>query len=91
MQRNLVLVNDLFKSKGNVADCITDSASAQTGSSTEQILHHNGTLILVCTVTGQFSKRNGDGKKPTRYSVNIALDDTLAMVITYCAKLNYPA
>ena len=31
LQRNLVLVNYLFKSKGSVANCMTDRASVHTG------------------------------------------------------------
>ena len=31
LQRNLVLENDIFKSKGSVANCITDMASVHTG------------------------------------------------------------
>ena len=53
MQRNLVLVNDLFKSKGSVANCVTDRASVHTGNASEQFLHHNRILILVHTVPEQ--------------------------------------
>ena len=53
LQRNLVLENDLFKSKGSVANCITDRASVHTGNASEQFLHHNRTLILVHTVPEQ--------------------------------------
>ena len=45
--------NDLFKSKGNVANCMTDRASVHTGNASEQFLHHNRTLILVHTVPEQ--------------------------------------
>ena len=40
MQRNFVLVNYLFKSKGSVANCITD-----TGNTSEQFLHHNSRAV----------------------------------------------
>ena len=50
MQQNLALVNDLFKSKGSVANCMTDRASGHTENVTEQLLLCNGTLILVHTV-----------------------------------------
>ena len=43
LQRNLALVNYLFKSKGSVANCITDRASVHTGNASEQFLHHNRT------------------------------------------------
>ena len=56
LQRNLVLVNDLFKSKCSVANCITDGASVHTGNASEQFLHHNRTLILVHTVPEQLLK-----------------------------------
>ena len=57
-QRNFVLVNDLFKSKGNVAICMTDRASVHTGNASEQFLHHNRILIPVHTVPEQLLKRN---------------------------------
>ena len=41
LQRNLVLVNDLFKSRGSVANCMTDRASVHTGNASEQFLHRN--------------------------------------------------
>ena len=50
MQRNPVLANDLFKSKGNVANSMTNRASVHTGSATEQIVHRNKTFTLVHTV-----------------------------------------
>ena len=71
MQRNLVLVNDLFKSiaKGNVANCMTNRSSVHTGNASEQLLHRNRTLILVHTVhTGAIFETE---QKPIRYSVNI--------------------
>ena len=37
------LVNDLFKSKGSVADCITDMACVYTGNATKLFLHHKST------------------------------------------------
>ena len=58
LQRNLVLVNYLFKSKGSVANCITDRASVHTGNASEQFLHHNRTLIPVHTVPEQILKRS---------------------------------
>ena len=65
--RNLVLVNDLFKSKGSVANCITDKASVHTGNASEQFVHHNRILIPVHTIPEQLLKRS-----KIRYSVNIA-------------------
>ena len=56
LQRNLVLVNYLFKSKESVANCITDRASLHTGNTSEQFLHHNRTLIPVHTVPEQLLK-----------------------------------
>ena len=38
MQQNLV---HLFKSKGSVANCMTDRASFHTGNDTDQFLHFN--------------------------------------------------
>ena len=58
LQRNLVLVNYLFKSKGSVANCITDRASVHTGNASEQFLHHNRTLIPVHTVPEQLLKQS---------------------------------
>ena len=58
LQRNLVLENDLFKSKGSVANCIMDRASVHTGNASEQFLHHNRTLILVHTVPEQLLQQN---------------------------------
>ena len=52
------LVNDLFKSKGSVANCVTDRASVHTGNASEQFLHHNRTLIPVHTVPEQLLKRS---------------------------------
>ena len=43
LQQNLVLVNDLFKSKRSVANCIMDRASVHTRNASEQFLHHNRT------------------------------------------------
>ena len=53
LQRNLVL-----KSKGSVANCVTDRASVHTGKASEQFLHRNRTLILVHTVPEQLLKRS---------------------------------
>ena len=58
LQRNLVLVNYLFKSKGSVANCITDRASVHIGNASEQFLHHNRTLIPVHIVLEQLLKRS---------------------------------
>ena len=58
LQRNLVLVNYLFKSKGSVANCMTDRASVHTGNASEQFLYHNRTLIPVHTVPEQLLKRS---------------------------------
>ena len=58
LQRNLVLVNYLFKFKGSVANCITGRASVHTGNASEQFLHHNRTLISVHTVPKQLLKRS---------------------------------
>ena len=58
LQRNLALVNDLFKSKGSVANCMTDRASVDTGNASEHFLHHNRTLIPVHTVPEQLLKRS---------------------------------
>ena len=58
LQRNLVLVNNLFKSKGSVANCMTDRAPVHTGNASEQFLHRNRTLVLVHTVPEQLLKRN---------------------------------
>ena len=52
------MVNDLFKSKGSVANCMTDRASVHTGNAMEQILHRNRRLILVHTVLEQLLKRS---------------------------------
>ena len=61
---NLVLVNDLFKSKGSVANCITNRACVHTGNASEQSLHHNRSLIPVPTVLEQLLKwsKNLSGK-----------------------------
>ena len=58
LQRNLVLVNDLLKSKGSVANCMTDRACVHTGNTSEQFLLRNRTLILVRTVSEQLLKRS---------------------------------
>ena len=52
------LVNDLFKSKGSVANCITDRASVHTGNASEQFLYRNRILIPVHTVQEQLLKRS---------------------------------
>ena len=56
LQRNLVLVNDLFKSKGSVANCMANRACVHTGNALEQFLQRNRTLILVHTVPEQLLK-----------------------------------
>ena len=56
LQWSLVLVNDLFKSKGSVANCMTDRASVHTENASEQFLHCNRTSILVHTVPEQLLK-----------------------------------
>ena len=48
----------LFRSKGSVANCITDRASVHIGNASEQFLHRNRTLILVHTVPEQLLKRS---------------------------------
>ena len=58
LQRNLLLVKYLFKSKGSVTNYITDGASVHTGNASEQFLHHNRTLIPVHTVPEQLLKRS---------------------------------
>ena len=55
LQQSLVLVNDLFKSKGSVANCMTDRASVHTGNASEQFLYRNRTF-LVHTVPEQLLK-----------------------------------
>ena len=55
LQRNL---NDLFKSKGSVANCMTDRAGVHTGNALEQSLLRNRTLILVHTVSEQLLQRS---------------------------------
>ena len=52
------MVNDHFKSKGRVADCMADRASVHTGNASEQFLHHNRTLILVHTLPEKLLKRS---------------------------------
>ena len=53
------LVNDFFKSKGSVANYMTDRAPVHTGNASEQFLHRNRTLILVHTVPEEiFSERS---------------------------------
>ena len=52
------MVNDLFKSKGSVANCMMDRASVHTGNASEQFLYCNLTLILVHTVPKQLLKRS---------------------------------
>ena len=52
------LENILFKSKGSVANCVTDRASVHTGNDSEQFLHRNRTLILVHTVPEQLLQRS---------------------------------
>ena len=47
-----------FKSKGSVANCMTNRASVHTRNAMGQFLHRNGTLILVHTVPKQLSKRS---------------------------------
>ena len=56
LQQNLVLVNDILKSKGSVAKCMTDRACVHAGNASEQFLLRNRTLILVHTVLEQFLK-----------------------------------
>ena len=58
LQRNLVLENDLLKSKGSVANCMTDRAPVHTGNASEQFLHRNRTLILIHTVSEQLLQRS---------------------------------
>ena len=58
LQRNLVLVNDLLKSKGSVANCMTDRTCVHNGNPSEQFLLRNRTLILVHTVSEQLLKRS---------------------------------
>ena len=55
-QRNLVLVNDLLKSKGSDGNCNMDRACVHNGNASEQFLLRNRTLILVHTVPEQLLK-----------------------------------
>ena len=61
-------MNDLFKLKGIVADCMSDTASVHTGNTSEQFLHCKIPLILVHTLPEQLFKRSKNLS-----SVNIAL------------------
>ena len=70
LQRNLVLANDLFKSKGSAANCMTDRGSVHTGNASEQFLHCNRTANSYLHCTGTTSETE---QKPVQYSVNIAL------------------
>ena len=65
----LVLVNDLFKQRGGVANCMTDMAFVHTGNATEQFLHRNGTVSLISHCTGATFELE---QKPVRYSMNKA-------------------
>ena len=47
----------LYKSKGSVANCMTDKDPVHTGNASEQFLHRHRTLILVHTVPEQLLKR----------------------------------
>ena len=58
LQRNLVLVNNLFKSKESIANCMTDRTCVHTGNASEQLLLRKRTLILVHTVSEQLLKRS---------------------------------
>ena len=58
LQQNLVLVNNLLKSKGSVANCMMDRACVHTENALEQFLLCNKTLILVHTVPEQLLKRS---------------------------------
>ena len=58
LQRNLVLVNNLFKSKESIADCMTDRACVHIENASEQLLLRNRTLIPVHTVPEQLLKRS---------------------------------
>ena len=69
LQRNLVLVNDLFKSKGSVANCMTQRASVPTGCASEQFLHCSRTLILVHTVLEEHLKRSKTYPVECEYSL----------------------
>ena len=51
-----LLVNGLFKSKGSIANCMTDRVSAHTGNASEQFLHRSRTITLVHTVPEQLLK-----------------------------------
>ena len=44
LQRNIVLVNNLFKLKGSVANCVTDRTSVHTENASEEFLHLNRTF-----------------------------------------------
>ena len=46
LQRKLVLVNDLLKSKGSVANCMTDRACVHIGNASEQFLLRNMFLLF---------------------------------------------
>ena len=48
-------MNDVFKSKGIIANCMSDRASVYTWNAMEQFLHHNRILIPVHIVPEQFS------------------------------------
>ena len=52
------MVDDIFRSKVSVANCMTDRAPVHTGNASEQFLHSNRTLIRVHTVPEQLLKRS---------------------------------
>ena len=52
LQRSLVLVTDPLKSKGSIANCMTDGACVHTGNASEQFLLRNRTLRLCSHCTG---------------------------------------
>ena len=69
LQRNLVLVNDLLKSKGSVANCMTDRACVHTRNASEQFLLWKQNINSCSHCIGSTFEME---QKPIWYSVNIA-------------------
>ena len=76
------MVNDLFRSKGSVANCMTDRAPGDTGNVSEQFLHRNRTLILVHNVPEQLLKRSKTYPVQCEHSLKIQSKGSVANCMT---------
>ena len=76
LQRNIDLVNILFKSKWSVANCMADRVPVHTGNASKKISAPQQNIDSCSHCTGATFETE---QKPIWYSVNVALGDVKSL------------